>query len=70
SIHVSGGSLYSYNNRYYLNMNNIDASIVEIIAAFLSEYGNPSILSTHVLEEYGNQIIENNAVETILKYFK
>ncbi|MEH7012898.1 adaptor protein MecA, partial [Neobacillus niacini] len=35
SIHVSGGSLYSYNNRYYLNMNNIDASIVEIIAAFL-----------------------------------
>lgn len=70
SIHVSGGSLYSYNNRYYLNMNDIDASIIEIIAAFLSEYGNPSILSTHVLEEYGNQIIENNAVETILKYFK
>jgi adapter protein MecA 1/2 len=69
-LKVSGGSLYSYNDRYYLLMNNIDSSIVEKIAAFLSEYGNPSILSTHLLAEYGNQIIENNAVETIRKYFK
>jgi adapter protein MecA 1/2 len=51
-------------------MNNIDTSVVEKIAAFLSEYGNPSILSTHVLEEYGKQIIEDKAVETIQKYFK
>jgi adapter protein MecA 1/2 len=69
-LKVSGGSLYSYNDRYYLLMNNIDSSIVEKIAAFLSEYGNPSILSTHLLAEYGNEIIENNAVETIRKYFK
>jgi adapter protein MecA 1/2 len=70
SLQVSGGSLFSYNNRYYLLMNNLDPSLVEKIAAFLSEYGNPSILSTHVLAEYGNQIIKDNAVETILKYFK
>lgn len=70
ALNVNGGSLYSYNNRYYLNMNNIDTSVVEKIAAFLSEYGNPSILSTHVLEEYGKQIIEDKAVETIRKYFK
>jgi adapter protein MecA 1/2 len=69
-LNVNGGSLYSYNNRYYLNMNNIDTSIVEKIAAFLSEYGNPSILSTHMLEEYGNLIIENEAMEMIRKYFK
>ncbi|MFS0776215.1 genetic competence negative regulator [Neobacillus sp. 3P2-tot-E-2] len=69
-LNVTGGSLYSYNNRYYLNMNNIDTSVVEKIAAFLSEYGNPSILSTHVLKEYGKQIIEDSAVETIRKYFK
>jgi adapter protein MecA 1/2 len=69
-LKVSGGSLYSYNDRYYLLMNNIDSSIVEKIAAFLSEYGNPSILSTHILAEYGNQIMKNNAVETIRKYFK
>jgi adapter protein MecA 1/2 len=70
SLQVSGGSLFSYNNRYYLLMNNLDPSLVEKIAAYLSEYGNPSILSTHVLAEYGNQIIKDNAVETILKYFK
>jgi adapter protein MecA 1/2 len=70
ALNVNGGSLYFYNNRYYLNMNNIDTSVVEKIAAFLSEYGNPSILSTHVLEEYGKQIIEDKAVETIRKYFK
>lgn len=70
ALNVNGGSLYSYNNRYYLNMNNIDTSVVEKIAPFLSEYGNPSILSTHVLEEYGKQIIEDEAVETIRKYFK
>lgn len=70
ALKVCGGSLYSYNNRYYLNMNNIDSSIIEIIAAFLSEYGNPSILSTHLLEEYGKRIIEGKAVETIQKYFK
>lgn len=70
SQQVNGGSLFSYNNQYYLLMNNIDSSIIEKIAAFLSEYGNPSILSSHVLAEYGNQIIKNNAVETIIKYFK
>jgi adapter protein MecA 1/2 len=69
-LNVNGGSLYFYNNRYYLNMNIIDSTVVEKIAAFLSEYGNPSILSTHVLEEYGNRIIEDKAVETIRKYFK
>lgn len=69
-FNVNGGSLYFYNNLYYLNMNSIDHSIVEKIAAFLSEYGNPSILSTHILEEYGNLIIEDKAVETIRKYFK
>jgi adapter protein MecA 1/2 len=70
SLQVNGGSLFSYNNQYYLLMNNIDSSIIEKIAAFLSEYGNPSILSSHVLAEYGNQIIKDNAVETIIKYFK
>ncbi|MEH7255152.1 genetic competence negative regulator [Neobacillus niacini] len=70
TLQIYGGSLFSYNHHYYLLMNNIEPSVVESIAAFLSEYGNPSILSTHVLAEYGNLIIENKAVETIKKYFK
>ncbi|MEH7114400.1 genetic competence negative regulator [Neobacillus niacini] len=70
SLQICGGSLFSYNHRYYLLMNNIDPSSVEKIAAFLSEYGDPSILSTYVLSEYGNLIIDNKAVETIQQYFK
>lgn len=70
SLNLNGGSLYSFNNRYYLLMNNLDTSIIENIAAFFSEYGNPSILSRHMLSEYGKLIIENKAVETIVHYFK
>jgi adapter protein MecA 1/2 len=70
TLNINGGSLYSYNNQYYLLMKNIEPALVDKIAAFLSEYGNPSILSTHLLAEYGNQIIEEKAVEIIRKYFR
>nr|WP_263325882.1 genetic competence negative regulator [Neobacillus sp. Marseille-Q6967] len=69
SLNIMGGSLYAMNSRYYLLMNNIESAIIEKIAAFLSEYGNPSILSRHVLTEYGKKIIENKAVETVQHYF-
>lgn len=70
SVNINGGSLFSMNDRYYLLMNNIETSNIEKAAAFLSEYGVPSILSQHLLVEYGKQIIENNAVDTILLHFK
>jgi adapter protein MecA 1/2 len=70
TLNINGGSLYYYNNQYYLLMKNIEPALVDKIAAFLSEYGNPSILSTHLLAEYGNQIIEEKAVEIIRKYFR
>jgi adapter protein MecA 1/2 len=69
---ISGGSLYSLNNRYYLLMNNESQSPTNVdkTIAILSEYGNVSILSPFFLEEYGNKIIENKAVETIAHFFK
>lgn len=70
SLNISGGSVYYFKNRYYLLMDHLDSSILEKIAAFCSEYGNYSILSRHVLSEYGKMIIENKAVETIQHYFK
>lgn len=70
SLNISGGSLYYLNNRYYLQMNHLDSSNLEKIAAFCSEYGNYSLMSHHVLLEYGKIIIDNNAVETIQHYFK
>ncbi len=63
-------SLYTINNQYYLLMNKLDASINERTASLLSEYGRASILSPYILAEYGKQIIENKAVETILHFFK
>lgn len=67
---IKGGSLYTWHNRYYLVMDQVEAAKKEIAACILSEFGNPSIVSTHVLAEYGKQIIEHTAVETILHYFK
>lgn len=69
-MNISGGSLYSMNNHYYLLISKLDGFNNERAASILSEYGDPSIQSTYILEEYGKKIIENNAVETILRYFK
>ncbi|HEY2420923.1 MAG TPA: genetic competence negative regulator [Neobacillus sp.] len=69
SLNMDGGSLYSLNNRYYLLMNKLDALNNEKAASLLSEYGNASILSPYILAEYGKQIIEKKAVETILHFF-
>jgi adapter protein MecA 1/2 len=69
SMNITGGNLFSFNNRYYLFMNHLESLSLEKTASILSEYGDASILSPHVLGEYGNKIIENNAVETIHHYF-
>lgn len=65
-----GGSLYSYNNYYYLLMENCSPLDIDRIIAVLSEYGNVSILSPYILEEYGKKIINNKAVDTISHFFK
>jgi adapter protein MecA 1/2 len=66
---ITGGCLISMNNRYFLLMDDIDLVNPDKMTTMLSEYGNPSIVSPHVLMEYGNVIMKENAVETILHYF-
>jgi adapter protein MecA 1/2 len=66
---VSGGSLYFMNDHYYILMNGIVPEEAERAVSLLAEYGVPSILSIHRLQEYGNEIIEENAVETLVRYF-
>ncbi|MEH7377944.1 genetic competence negative regulator [Neobacillus drentensis] len=70
TVNIFGGNLYAMHNRYYLLMNNLETENNIKAACVLSEFGNASILSPYVLAEYGKRIIENNAVETILQYFK
>lgn len=70
TMSVKGGSLYSMNGVYYLLFEEVGISEVNKIVSVLAEYGDPTLLSIHRLMEYGNLIVNNNAVETIVKYFK
>lgn len=70
TVNIFGGSLYAWNNRYYLLMDNLEAEKKIKAACVLSEFGNVSILSPYVLAEYGKRIINQKAVETILHFFK
>jgi len=66
---ISGGSLHFMENHYYLLMNGILAEDATKAVSLMAEYGVPSILSIHRLLEYGNEIMEENAVETLVHYF-
>lgn len=69
SLSAGGGSLYSLKGKYYL-LFDVSPEDAERNASILAEYGNASIISPHFLQEYGNPIMIENAVETILKYFR
>ncbi|MBT2677685.1 genetic competence negative regulator [Bacillus sp. ISL-35] len=66
---ITGGSLYYMNDQYYLLMNGILPEDAEKTVSLLAEYGVPSILSIHRLLEYGKEIMEERAVETLVHYF-
>lgn len=66
---ITGGSLHFMESHYYLLMNGILAEDATKAVSLMAEYGVPSILSIHRLLEYGNEIMEENAVETLVHYF-
>ncbi len=65
-------SLYKFENYYYVT---VDLSSVEDktkrqdIKFIMNEYLTGSKLSVHRLQEYGEQIMEDNCFETIIQYF-
>ncbi|MBY0096520.1 genetic competence negative regulator [Mesobacillus maritimus] len=65
---IGGGSLYFLNDTYYLSMNGLQPDPDKTVS-LLAEYGNPSIFSIHRLIEYGREIIDENAVDTMVYYF-
>jgi adapter protein MecA 1/2 len=66
---ITGGSLHFMNDYYYLLMNGILPEDANKTVSLMAEYGVPSILSIHRLLEYGNEIMEERAVETLVHYF-
>ncbi|MBM7651466.1 genetic competence negative regulator [Neobacillus cucumis] len=69
-LDIYGGTLYWFQNRYYLLMDNVEVSKKIKAACILSEFGNPSILSPYVLAEYGKPVMKHVAIETLLHYFR
>lgn len=70
-IGVTGGTLYHMEGRYYLQITEEDAENHnrENLIAILSEFANPSIVTSYRLEEYGKKIFENDATEQIRNFF-
>jgi adapter protein MecA 1/2 len=66
---ITGGSLHFMESRYYLHMNGIAPEDATKAVSIMAEYGSPSILSIHRLLEYGKEIMEECAVETLVHYF-
>ncbi|MCM3571694.1 genetic competence negative regulator [Mesobacillus subterraneus] len=66
---IIGGSLHFMNDHYYFLMNGILPNEADKTVSIMAEYGVPSILSIHRLLEYGNEIMEERAVENLVHYF-
>ena len=58
------------NNLYYLLIDNVCQDTQTQIAAIMAEYGNPSFISIHILNEYGKLVIDEYAVSKIMTYFQ
>ncbi|HJV46530.1 MAG TPA: genetic competence negative regulator [Bacillota bacterium] len=68
-----GGSVYKYNNRYYFFLDEIEMENQQLyhgLIAILSEYGEASTVTKHVLAEYGDPIVKKDAVKVLCQYFK
>ncbi|BAC13767.1 genetic competence negative regulator [Oceanobacillus iheyensis] len=63
--------LYYMEDRYYMILDHIELSRVdkEDIIGVMSEYANPSIVTSHRIEEYGKLIMEENTVQQIKRFF-
>ncbi len=66
----TGGSLYVMDDKYYFCIENVEDCNLMLVAVVLSEYSNPTLESIHRIKEYGKTVIDQEAVETIVHYFK
>ncbi|MCF6093509.1 genetic competence negative regulator [Microaerobacter geothermalis] len=68
---IDGGSLYHYQNGYYLVFDEIDWPEDQLnnVISILSEFGEASNVTTFVLDEYGQCILNENAIAKICNYF-
>jgi adapter protein MecA 1/2 len=70
SLNLLDGSLYLKDKKYYLHFDSTECHELEKLGCILSEYGHPSLVSIHVLKEYGKELIYSNAIQTVYRHFK
>ena len=63
--------LYGYKNKYYLyiELNDQDIEYQDVLLSQISEFSEESDITTHLLEEYGKVIFEDNVFTQIRSYF-
>ena len=71
---LKNSSLYLYNDKYYLILNNTRISIADfkLFSTTITEFGsfvNDAALLERKIKEYGKQIINEHAISTGYKYF-
>lgn len=69
---LENGTLYHMDDRYYMLLHKdvLEQLNKEDLIAVMSEYANPSIVTTHRLLEYGKTVIASEAIKQINKFFK
>lgn len=72
---IKTSSLYKYNSRYYLLLNNISQSNISIVNfyTYISEFAElihmPNLMQTKLLE-YGTIVMKKNAIINCIKHFQ
>ncbi|MGG0275130.1 genetic competence negative regulator [Bacillus rhizoplanae] len=70
SLGVTGGKLYTWQNRFYLWLEEDSTMLLkEDMIAILAEFGNSSTITIYRMMEYGKELMANEAIEQIYKYF-
>ncbi|WLV23462.1 genetic competence negative regulator [Aciduricibacillus chroicocephali] len=71
ALGISGGKVFFMEGLYYMKFdeNDLNGENKENVIAILSEFANPSMVTSYRLEEYGKIIMANQAVKTIIEKF-
>ncbi|KZZ86443.1 MULTISPECIES: genetic competence negative regulator [Bacillaceae] len=68
-IGLTQGAVYFYNQRYFLHLDDYAPAQIETVIAVLAEFGSSTTLTLHRLHEYGKQIMKEEAINQLTKYF-
>jgi adapter protein MecA 1/2 len=70
-LSITGGTLYSFNDRFYIHFDESEAESYELngLIALLSEFGNPSTITNYRVREYGKELMGSGALGQVYDTF-